>query len=137
MSDRESPGDRTVAELTRDPRILAVVAAKGINHCCGAHLPLREAAAAAGVSLEEVLAEIAAAASPRTLDLRNLEPPLPMVRVLEAIETLAAGDTLEVLLERHPRFLYPRLEARGFTHETDEPAPQVVRVRIRRGDGPR
>jgi uncharacterized protein (DUF2249 family) len=55
-----------------------------------------------------------------------------MVRVLERIETLAAGDTLEVLLERHPRFLYPQLEARGFSHETDEPAPGVVRVRIRR-----
>src|SRR6185436_19329314 len=121
MNDRPSHADRTVAELTRDPRILAIVAAKGINHCCGAHLPLREAAAAAGVPLDEVLAEIDGAASPGSLDLRGLEPPLPMVRVLEGIETLAAGDTLEVLLERQPRFLYPQLEARGFAHETDEP----------------
>jgi uncharacterized protein (DUF2249 family) len=132
MNDRSSYGDRTVAELTGDPRILAIVAARGINHCCGAHLPLREAAAAAGVPLDEVLAEIAAVAAPPSLDVRGLEPPLPMVRVLERIETLAAGDTLEVLLERHPRFLYPQLEARGLSHETDEPAPGVVRVRIRR-----
>ena len=27
----------------------------GINHCCGAHLSLREAAASAGVSLEALL----------------------------------------------------------------------------------
>jgi iron-sulfur cluster repair protein YtfE (RIC family) len=27
----------------------------GINHCCGAHLTLREAAAAAGVPLEALL----------------------------------------------------------------------------------
>ena len=137
MSDRSSLGDRTVADLTRDPRIHAIVAAKGINHCCGAHLPLREAAAAAGVPLDEVLAEIGAVTEPATLDVRGLEPPQPMVRVLERIETLGAADTLEVLLERHPRFLYPQLEQRGFEHETDEPAPGVVRVRIRRGDAPR
>jgi iron-sulfur cluster repair protein YtfE (RIC family) len=30
----------------------------GINHCCGAHLTLREAAATAGVSLEALLAAL-------------------------------------------------------------------------------
>jgi iron-sulfur cluster repair protein YtfE (RIC family) len=52
--------ERTVAELTRDPRVLEVLKAKGINHCCGAHLSLREAAAAAGVPLDEILAAIEA-----------------------------------------------------------------------------
>jgi uncharacterized protein (DUF2249 family) len=42
------------------------------------------------------------------LDVRGLEPPLPMVRVLEAIETLAPGQRLEVWHDRRPLFLYPR-----------------------------
>jgi len=32
-----------------------VLRAKGINHCCGAHLTLSEAAASAGASLESLL----------------------------------------------------------------------------------
>ena len=74
-----------------------------------------------------------ASAPPSTLDVRGLEPPQPMVLVLERLESLAAGETLEVLHERRPLFLYPQLEARGFAHQTDEPAAGVVRLRIRRG----
>ena len=66
------------------------------------------------------------------LDVRGLEPPLPMVRVLERLDTLAPGETLLVVHERRPVFLYPQLDQRGFAHETDEPEPGVVRIRIRR-----
>jgi iron-sulfur cluster repair protein YtfE (RIC family) len=55
--------ERTVAELARNPRVLELLKSRGINHCCGAHLPLRQAAAAAGVSLDEILAAIEAAES--------------------------------------------------------------------------
>ena len=58
----------------------------------------------------------------------------PMVRILEAIDGLSAGDRLEVLHERRPIFLYPQLEDRGFLHETSEPAPGLVRIVIRRRD---
>ncbi len=54
--------EQTVAEISRDPRILEILKARGINHCCGAHLSLREAAAAAGVPLDELLAALDAAA---------------------------------------------------------------------------
>jgi len=67
-----------------------------------------------------------------TLDVRGLEPPHPMVRVLEALDGLPADGELVVLHERRPVFLYPQLEARGFAHETDEPEAGVVRIRIRR-----
>jgi hypothetical protein len=30
-------------------------------------------------------------------------------------------------------FLYPQLDERGFTHETDESQPGLVRILIRRG----
>ena len=72
-------------------------------------------------------------AAPTVLDVRGLEPPHPMVRVLEAIERLRPGEQLEVIHERRPMFLYPQLDERGFAHETDEPAPGLVRIMIRRG----
>jgi uncharacterized protein (DUF2249 family) len=53
-----------------------------------------------------------------------------MVRVLEAIETLAPGDRLEVWHDRRPVFLYPQLDARGCRHATDEPEPGLVRIVI-------
>jgi uncharacterized protein (DUF2249 family) len=55
-----------------------------------------------------------------------------MVRVLERLDTLRPGDTLTVLHERRPMFLYPQLDARGFRHETDETEAGVVRIVIRR-----
>jgi uncharacterized protein (DUF2249 family) len=67
------------------------------------------------------------------LDVRGLEPPEPMVRVLARLDTLGPGETLEVLHDRRPLFLYPQLDDRGFRHETDEPAPGLVRIVIRRG----
>ena len=67
------------------------------------------------------------------LDVRGLEPPQPMIRVLEAIDRLGQGAELEVRHERRPVFLYPQLDDRGFVHETDEPEPGLVRILIRRG----
>lgn len=72
------------------------------------------------------------------IDVRGLEPPLPMMRVLERLDTLAGDDQLEVIHDRRPLFLYPQLDERGFVHETDEPEAGVVRIRIRKrpGTGP-
>jgi iron-sulfur cluster repair protein YtfE (RIC family) len=47
--------EQTVAEVSRRPGALEVLERLGINHCCGAHLSLREAAAAAGINLDELL----------------------------------------------------------------------------------
>jgi uncharacterized protein (DUF2249 family) len=81
-------------------------------------------------------APVAPASTPAaaaTLDVRGLEPPLPMVRVLERLDALEPGGVLTVLHERRPLFLYPQLDERGFRHETDEPEPGLVRIVIRRG----
>jgi hypothetical protein len=51
------------------------------------------------------------------LDLRGLDPPEPMVTILNLID---AGDTAPVLIahfDREPIFLYPELDDRGWTHE--------------------
>lgn len=47
------------------------------------------------------------------LDNRDLEPPEPMVRILAAIESMAAGEVLSALLCREPIFLFPELAKRG------------------------
>jgi uncharacterized protein (DUF2249 family) len=47
------------------------------------------------------------------IDNRGLQPPEPMVRILTNLEQLAAGDTLEALMDREPLLLYPELERRG------------------------
>jgi len=55
----------------------------------------------------------------RTLDVRWLEPPEPLERALEAIETMPRGDHLRLVIHRLPHMLYPILEAWGFAHRTD------------------
>lgn len=53
--------ERTVEEVSQGvPGALAVLKAHGINHCCGAHLTLREAAAAAGTPLDGLLEALGA-----------------------------------------------------------------------------
>ena len=100
-----------------------------------------DAGSAAAVAAGGTRAPAATSADPmpvsrrRKLDVRELEPPLPMVRVLEALETLEPGQALEVLHDRRPLFLYPQLEARGFLHDTDEPEVGLVRIVIRRPGG--
>lgn len=49
----------------------------------------------------------------RVLDLSGLMPPEPMVRILETLAILPAGDVLFVLLDREPVFLFPELAQRG------------------------
>jgi uncharacterized protein (DUF2249 family) len=73
-----------------------------------------------------------AAARRVVLDVRGLEPPQPMVRVLDEVDRLGPGAELEVRHDRRPMFLYPQLDDRGFVHDTDEPEPGVVRIVIRR-----
>ena len=54
------------------------------------------------------------------LDVRGLEPPQPMVRILEALEVLPAGTALRVFTDRRPVHLYDLLEARGFAGQSEE-----------------
>lgn len=53
------------------------------------------------------------------LDLRDLEPPEPMRRALEAVEALGAGEVLEVVTDRAPLLLQRELERRGHRYATD------------------
>ncbi len=64
------------------------------------------------------------------LDARNLEPPEPLVRVIEAIGAFHAGDTLKLLIDQEPRLLYPILDRSGFAHRTEAGTETVFEVTI-------
>ena len=66
------------------------------------------------------------------LDVSDLAPPEPMVRILEAAGKLGPEQTLFVEHHRRPVYLYPQLDAQGFLHETREIGPGRVEILIRR-----
>ena len=54
------------------------------------------------------------------VDARGLEPPQPMVKILEALAVLPEGAELRAHTERKPMHLYAQLAERGFDGETEE-----------------
>ncbi|TPJ54805.1 DUF2249 domain-containing protein [Mesorhizobium sp. B2-6-4] len=73
------------------------------------------------------------------LDNRDLEPPEPMVKALEGVESLAPGRTIVVLLPREPVFLFEELQARGHRWRGGFEPEGHYRIVIRSGGpgGPR
>ena len=66
------------------------------------------------------------------VDARGLEPPQPLVKILEALATLPEGMGLDARTDRRPMHLYTQLESRGFTAETSEQGDGSFLTRIRR-----
>lgn len=66
------------------------------------------------------------------VDARGLEPPQPMVKILEALTVLPAGAELHARTERKPMHLYPQLEERGFAGITEEQNDGSFITKIRR-----
>src|SRR5215472_10374627 len=64
--------------------------------------------------------EEAPAGMPLDVDARGLEPPQPMVKILEALTTLPQGAALRAHTDRRPVHLYPILESRGFRGNSEE-----------------
>lgn len=54
------------------------------------------------------------------VDARGLEPPQPMVKILEALANLPEGTGIRAYTDRRPMHLYAQLEARGFTCQSGE-----------------
>ncbi len=72
--------------------------------------------------------------SPETIevDARGLEPPQPMVKILETLAALPEGAELRARTDRRPMHLYPQLETRGFKCETEEQTDGSFLTHIRR-----
>jgi uncharacterized protein (DUF2249 family) len=54
------------------------------------------------------------------VDARGLEPPQPLVKILEALATLPEGARLRARTDRRPMHLYAQLEERGYVGESEE-----------------
>lgn len=63
----------------------------------------------------------AAAQPDRTdeLDLRGLEPPEPMIQILNVLEASPAGASFRARTDRQPIHLFPELSARGAQHVSE------------------
>jgi len=70
----------------------------------------------------------------RRIDVRDLEPPQPLVKIAQEIERLGEGEVLEVLGLKPFKHLLPRLRELGFAYELRE-VPEGYLLRIWRSGG--
>jgi len=66
------------------------------------------------------------------VDARGLEPPQPLVKILEAIAGLGLGAELKARTDRRPMHLYAHLDERGFSAETQEQPDGTFLTHVRR-----
>jgi uncharacterized protein (DUF2249 family) len=64
------------------------------------------------------------------LDVRGLQPPEPMERVLDALDLLAPGRRLRMLIDREPVPLYRILERNGYCYQASWRDPGTLEVEI-------
>jgi len=64
----------------------------------------------------------AQAETTRDLDLRGLEPPEPMLRILTALEAMPGGTGFRARTDRQPIHLFPELIARGASYTSEAAA---------------
>jgi hypothetical protein len=72
--------------------------------------------------------------APSPLDLRDLEAPEPLQRILEASAALSPGAALLARTPRFPRMLVPQLERRSLYWEVFEEPDDSALVFVRRPD---
>jgi tRNA 2-thiouridine synthesizing protein A len=68
------------------------------------------------------------------LDGRGLEPPEPLVRVLAALDTLPAGDSLLLKIDCQPLPLYRILDRNGYVYEERPGNDSLFEITIRLRD---
>ena len=65
-----------------------------------------------------------------TLDCSLMEPPEPMLRVLEQLDRLKQGEGIKMLHRMKPSLLFPKLQERGWNFRIIEHTPDQIEVRI-------
>ena len=65
-----------------------------------------------------------------TLDCSQMEPPEPMLRVLEQLDRLQPGEGIKMLHRMKLRLLFPKLQERGWNFRVIEHTPDQIEVRI-------
>jgi uncharacterized protein (DUF2249 family) len=66
------------------------------------------------------------------VDARDLEPPQPMIRILEALARLKEGASLRAHTDRRPIHLYSHLDERGYIAQSEEQSDGSFITHIRR-----
>jgi uncharacterized protein (DUF2249 family) len=79
-----------------------------------------DAEAIAASSVSATGAKACAGSPVMEVDARGLEPPQPLVKILEAIAALPTGVRLLAHTDRRPMHLFAQLEERGFKGESVE-----------------
>jgi len=59
------------------------------------------------------------------MDLKGLEPPQPMVRIMAALEESPKGHHLRALLDRKPVYLIPLIEEAGHSYTISQRDPET------------
>ncbi len=69
------------------------------------------------------------------LDNRGMEPPQPMIRTLNQLETMTVGEVLTIINDRRPMFLYEELDELGFDYVTEPQQDGSFKIMItKRGE---
>lgn len=90
------------------------------------------AVTAESLARQHWLVEVVVGGSPAIEDLRDLEPPEPLERVLTATATLADGAVYLARLPRFPRLLIPQLHVRDLGHTLLTRPDGAVLLRVER-----
>ena len=69
------------------------------------------------------------------LDVRGLEAPEPLERVLSTLDRLGADDELRVQINCRPVPLFRILERNDYTHEEWPGTDSLLEIAIRKGSG--
>ena len=64
----------------------------------------------------------------KVIDARGMEPPEPLVQTMDALETMAPGERLLLVLAREPFPLYGVLEQNGIAWQTERKPDGTVEV---------
>ena len=64
------------------------------------------------------------------LDNRGFEPPQPMIRTLERLDKMDTGESLSIVNDRRPMFLYEELDELGYHHETEQQDDGSYKINI-------
>lgn len=59
-----------------------------------------------------------------------MEPPEPMLRVLEQLDRLKQGEGIKMLHRMKPRLLFSKLQERSWNFRVIEHTPDQIEVRI-------
>jgi len=69
---------------------------------------------------------------PIVLDVRGLEAPEPLVRVLEALDGMPPGGSMLLKIDCRPVPLFRILERNGYVHEERQGAEALLEISIRK-----